>query len=103
MADERAAAAPVNEQSLRAVVEELRAIPGAWKDRPDPLGDLQRIRHGDAEDLQQLRDMIAQLTARDLALAVLVAQWREEATRTHDVVLQSCAHELDGVLAGEGR
>jgi len=32
--------------TLRQDVERLRAIPAAWKQRPDPLGELEEIRNG---------------------------------------------------------
>jgi hypothetical protein len=32
--------------TLKEAMEALRAIPGGWKDIPDPLAELRKIRHG---------------------------------------------------------
>ena len=32
--------------TLRDDIERLRAIPAAWKDLPDPLAELRKIRYG---------------------------------------------------------
>ncbi len=37
---------PINDLPLRESVHKLRAVPGKWKEMDDPLGELERIRHG---------------------------------------------------------
>jgi len=41
---------PVDDEPLTTTVARLRAIEGRWKDRPDPLGELEAIRNGDGEE-----------------------------------------------------
>ncbi len=38
---------PAKEESLLETVKQLQAVDGEWKRRPDPLGELQRIRNGE--------------------------------------------------------
>lgn len=42
-------AQPDHPSTLREDLERLRAIPAAWKQRPDPLGELEEIRNGPAQ------------------------------------------------------
>ena len=50
-ADAASKLSPVEPSTLRQDVERLRAILGAWKDRPDPLADLQAIHEGRLHDV----------------------------------------------------
>ncbi len=37
---------PLEDMPLREAVQKLRAVPAAWKETEDPLGELEKIRHG---------------------------------------------------------
>lgn len=41
---------PIDDEPLTTTVARLRAIEGKWKDRPDPLAELETIRNGDDKD-----------------------------------------------------
>lgn len=38
---------PIDDEPLTTSVARLRAIEGQWKNRPDPLGELEALRHDD--------------------------------------------------------
>ncbi|HEV2800980.1 MAG TPA: hypothetical protein VGW12_10810 [Pyrinomonadaceae bacterium] len=47
---------PLSDSPLRAAIEDLRAIPAEWKQKEDPLGELNEIRHGEADDIRHGTD-----------------------------------------------
>lgn len=53
--------------SLKEDIEALRAIPCGWKDIPDPLAELRKIRHGYDPDADPSNDTPDE--ARERALA----------------------------------
>ena len=38
---------PVDDEALTTTIARLRAVEGRWKNRPDPLAELEAVRHGD--------------------------------------------------------
>lgn len=51
------------ERSLTEAVEAARALPSKWKEKPDPLGELAAIRHGDDDRVANLEAEVAALRA----------------------------------------